>query len=144
MSSSEPLQLRPGAKSAAEGAPRTSVAISFGSPAGESGIGRLDLNDILIKHPQASFLMRVAGHAMREAGIDDGDLALIDRAMTACHGHVVIAVVGDEFVCRRLHHRGDELRLQAGDGTCPDIVADEGGELRIWGVVTHVVKAMPV
>ena len=50
--------------------PRTSVAISFGSPAGESGVTRRDLNDSLIRHPQAAFMMRIAGGSMREAGIE--------------------------------------------------------------------------
>jgi len=145
MSSREPQHLLPGKKTAAGGtAPRTSVAISFGSPAGDSGIGRLDLNDILIRHPQASFLMRIAGQSMREAGIDDGDLALVDRAIDAAHGHVVIAVVADEFVCRRLHRLDSELRLQAADPECADLVANEGEEFQVWGVVTNVIKSLPV
>ena len=145
MSSLEHVHLLPGQKKAAGGiAPRTSVAVSFGSPAGESGVGRLDLNDILIRHPQASFLMRIAGHSMREAGIDDGDLALVDRAITAAHGHVVIAAVGDEFVCRRLHRLGGELRLQAADRKCADLIADEGEEFQVWGVVINVIKSLPV
>jgi DNA polymerase V len=145
MSSNEPLHLLPGKKTAAGGtAPRSSVAISFGSPAGESGIGRLDLNDILIRHPQASFLMRIAGHSMRGAGIDDGDLALVDRAIDAAHGHIVIAVVSDEFVCRRLHRLNGELRLQSADPECADLVANEGEEFQVWGVVTNVIKSLPV
>jgi len=120
------------------------VAISFGSPAGESGVGRLDLNDILIRHPQASYLMRIAGHSMREAGIDDGDLAIVDRAIAAAHAHVVIAVVGDDIVFRRLHRIGGQVRLQASDPECADLIADEGQEFEVWGVVTHVVKSFPV
>ena len=122
--------------------PRTSVAISFGSPASESGVTRLDLNDILIRHPQAAFLMRIAGSSMREAGIEDGDLALVDRAVDATHGRVVIAVVDDEFVCRRLVQRGGDVRLQATDPACPDWVAGEGQDLQIWGVVTHVIRPL--
>ncbi len=122
--------------------PRTSVAISFGSPAGESGVTRLDLNDILIQHSQAAFLMRIAGESMRGAGIEDGDLALIDRAIAATHGRVVIAVLGDEFVCRRLVQRGKDVRLQASDAACPDWVPGEGEELQIWGVVTHVIRPL--
>jgi DNA polymerase V len=120
--------------------PRTRVAISFGSPASESGVGRLDLNEVLIRHPQAAFLMRIGGSAMREAGIDDGDLALIDRALDAAHGQVVIAVVGDDFLCRRLHRRGHEQRLQASDPAVPDIVATDAAGFEVWGVVTHVVR----
>ena len=121
---------------------RTSVAISFGSPASESGVTRLDLNDLLIRHPQAAFLMRIVGDSMREAGVEEGDLALIDRAIDATHGRVVVAVVDDEFVCRRLVQRGGEVRLQATDAACPDWVAGEGRELQIWGVVTHVIRPL--
>lgn len=127
---------------AATSSPRSSVAISFGSPASESGVTRLDLNDILLRHPQAAFLMRIAGNSMREAGVDDGDLALVDRAMNAAHGQVVIAILGDEFVCRRLHRRGNDVRLQSTDPASPDWVPGEGEELQIWGVVTHVIKPL--
>ena len=120
--------------------PRSRVAISFGSPAGESGGTRLDLNEILIRNPQAAFLMRISGSAMREAGIDDGDLALVDRAVDAGHGHVVIAVYQDEFLCRRLCRRGAALGLLAADARVADIWARELDTFDIWGVVTHVVK----
>jgi len=88
--------------------------------------------------------MRVAGDAMREAGIDSGDVVLVDRAITPAHGHVVIAVVDDEFVCRRLFKQGDDLLLQAADGSGADIVPHDGQELQVWGVVTHAIKAMRV
>jgi DNA polymerase V len=120
------------------------VAIGFGSPSGDSGVGRLDLNDILVRHPQATFLMRIAGDAMREAGIDSGDLVLIDRAIAPSTGHVVIAVVGDEFVCRRLIKQGNELRLCAAQAGTADIVAGDSEVFQVWGVVTQVIKTMPV
>ena len=123
---------------------RASVAIGFGSPSGDTGVTRLDLNDLLIRHPQATFLMRVAGDAMREIGIDSGDLVLVDRAITPAHGHVVIAVVDDGFVCRQLCKQGSDIRLQATRPGCADILAGEGVNLQVWGVVTQVVKAMPV
>jgi DNA polymerase V len=131
-----------GERPSAAAPPRTSVAISFGSPATESGVGRLDLNEILVRHPQAAFLMRIAGDSMREAGVCDGDLALVDRAMTATHGQVVIAIVHDEFVCRRLFRRGQEVRLQADGQALPDWVPGEAEELQVWGVVTHVIRPL--
>lgn len=124
--------------------PRTSVAISFGSPASDSGITRLDLNDIFIKNQQATFLMRVAGDSMHDAGIDDGDIVLVDRAITPAHGHVVIAVVEQEFVCRRLARQGASLSLSATDPAVADIHPREGQEFQLWGVVTTVVKSLPV
>ena len=132
---------------ASAGATRASVAIGFGSPSGDTGVTRLDLNDILVRHPQATFLMRIAGDAMREAGIDSGDLVLIDRAIPPAHGHVVMAVVDEEFVCRPLCKQGNDIRLQAvppGSTRCPDILAREGEGFQIWGVVTQVIKSMPV
>jgi DNA polymerase V len=136
---------RVGRDPAADVAPaRASVAIGFGSPAGDTGVTRLDLNDILVKHPQATFLMRAAGAAMREAGIDDGDILLIDRAITPAHGHIVIAVVDDDFVCRRLFKHGNDIRLQATEAGSTDIAPREGQELQVWGVVIHAIKSMPV
>jgi DNA polymerase V len=146
MSSSEPASI-PRVGRDAGAAPtltRASVAIGFGSPAGDSGVTRLDLNDILIRHPQATFLMRVAGGQMQEAGIDSGDLMLVDRAITPQHGHVVVAVVDEEFVCRRLCSQGGELRLQATASGTVDIVAHEGAPFEVWGVVTQVIKPMPI
>jgi DNA polymerase V len=129
---------------ASAGSTRASVAIGFGSPAGDTGVTRLDLNDILVPHPQATFLMRVAGDAMHDFGIDGGDLVLIDRAIAPSHGHVVIAVVDEEFVCRQLCKQGGDIRLQATLAGCADILAREGEEFQIWGVVTQVIKSMPV
>jgi DNA polymerase V len=123
---------------------QSSVAIGFGSPANDTGVSRLDLNDVLVKNPQATFLMRVAGHAMRDAGIDAGDLVLIDRAVVASHGHIVIAVVEHEFVCRRLVKRPGELCLRAADSAVADIVPAEGEGLEIWGVVTTAIKSIPI
>jgi len=123
---------------------RASVAIGFGSPAGDSGVTRLDLNDILVPHPQATFLMRAASDAMQAFGIDAGDLLLIDRAITPAHGHVVIAVTDGEFTCRQLFKQGRDIRLRASPAGCADIVAGESTEFQLWGVVTQVIKSMPV
>jgi DNA polymerase V len=122
---------------------RSSVAVSFGSPAQDSGVARLDLNDVLIRHPQATFLMRATGDAMREAGIDNGDLMLVDRSIEPQHAHVVIAVVEGEFVCRRLITQ-EGLCLRASDPAVADVTPDDGEDLRVWGVVTTVVKSLPV
>ncbi|HET7793794.1 MAG TPA: translesion error-prone DNA polymerase V autoproteolytic subunit [Rhizobacter sp.] len=124
--------------------PRTSVAVSFGSPASESGVTRLDLNDIFIRNQQATFMMRVAGHAMREAGIDDGDIVLVDRAVAPACGHVVVAVVEHEFICRRLARSGAAFSLSATDPAVADIHPREGQEFALWGVVTTVMKSLPV
>jgi len=138
------VQVGGGATSGADTAARASVAAGFGSPAQDSGVTRLDLNDILIRHPQATFLMRISGDAMREAGIASGDIVLVDRSITPAHGQVVIAVLDGEFVCRRLVRHGETVRFQATDPNCADIVLGEGQEAQVWGVVSHAIKPMPL
>ena len=116
----------------------------FPSPAEDHAIERVDLNKVLIKHPQATFLMRVRGDSMREAGIDDGDVVLVDRAIKATHGHVVVAVVDGEFTVKRLWQRGRNVKLQPANPTYPDILPRDGQTIEVWGVVTNAIKAMRV
>lgn len=123
---------------------RTSNA--FGSPGTDSTVKRLDLHDLLIKHPDATFQMRASGTSMTGAGIDDGDLLLVDRALTASSGHVVIAAVDGELVCRRLQVTGggrvaQNVRLVADEGATSFAITDEQ-PLDVWGVVTAVIKQL--
>ena len=120
------------------------VQCGFPSPAEDHAIERVDLNKVLIKHPQATFLMRVRGDSMREAGIDDGDVVLVDRAIKAAHGHVVVAVVDGEFTVKRLWQRGRNVKLQPANPTYPDILPRDGQTIEVWGVVTNAIKAMRV
>src|SRR6218665_825445 len=77
-------------------AARPTASAGFGSPGSDSTVRRIDLNDALIRHPEATFFMRASGGAMHEAGIDNGDVLLGDRALTPSHGNVVIADVDGE------------------------------------------------
>ena len=120
----------------------STVQAGFPSPAEDHASERVDLNKMLIKHPLATFLMRVRGASMREAGIDDGDVVLVDRAIRACHGHVVVAVVDEEFTVKRLWKRGSNIKLQAANPTYPDILPKDGQTVEVWGVVTNAIKAM--
>ena len=120
----------------------STVQAGFPSPAEDHASERVDLNKILIKHPLATYLMRVRGASMREAGIDDGDVVLVDRAVKPCHGHVVVAVVDGEFTVKRLWKRGANLKLQAANPTYPDILPRDGQTVEVWGVVTNAIKAM--
>ena len=118
-----------------------SVAAGFPSPADDYATKSIDLNAALIKNPQATFLMRVAGSSMRDAG-DDGDVVLVDRALRPIHGSVIIAVVDGEFTCKRLHKRGGIIKLQAANPIFPDIVPADGQTIELWGVVTKVIKSL--
>lgn len=118
-----------------------SVRAGFPSPALDTGARRIDLNAVLVRHPMATFVMRVAGDSMREAGIDDGDTVVVDRALRPAHGMVVVAVVDGDFTVKRLYKRGSSLKLQAANPTYPDITPREGQTVEIWGVVRHCIKS---
>lgn len=79
---------------------------------------------------------------MREAGIDDGDVVLVDRAVKPAHNHIVVAVIDGEFTVKRLHQRGGRIKLQAANPTYPDIVPGDAQTLEIWGVVSFCIKSM--
>ena len=118
------------------------ASAGFGSPGADATVKRIDLNDALIRHPQATFVMRAVRSAMCEAGIDDDDVLLVDRALTPAHGNVVVAVVDGELVCRRLWKHGREVRLQPASPGHAEIAAADGEPLEIWGVVTTVIKSL--
>lgn len=120
------------------------VHAGFPSPAEDIGAKRIDLTAQLIKHPQATFLVRARGDSMRDAGIFDGDVLIVDKAVQARTGHVVIAVVDGEFVCKHLQLRAGRVKLKAANPSYPDIVPRDGQVIEVWGVVTASIKTMPV
>ena len=135
-----------GSEPSSEPRPRESrsTAAGFGSPGTDSTVKRIDLNDALIRHPNATFVMRASGTAMREAGIDDGDVLLVDRAIQPSHGNVVVAVVEGELACRRLWKQGGLTRLEATRSDPADVLPGEAMPLEVWGVVTTVIKSLRV
>ncbi len=112
------------------------IPAGFPSPAEDLAAKRIDLNEVLISHPQATFLFRVHGWSMKDAGINDDDIVLVNRALKAKHGMIVLAEVESEFTVKYLHSRNGQVRLKAANPTFPDIVPKEGQTVTVWGVVT--------
>ncbi len=121
----------------------TRICAGFPSPAEDLGAERIDLSKILITHPQATFLQRVSGHSMKDAGIYDNDILVIDKAIKPRHKMIVVAVVDGEFTVKQLYQRAGRIKLQAANPTYPDIVPKEGQTIEIWGVVTSCIKQFP-
>lgn len=111
------------------------VAAGFPSAAEDFVEGKLDLNDLLVRRPAATFYVKVAGESMRDAGIYPGDILVVDRGERPQHGHVVVAVVDGELTVKRLHRMGKTIRLEAANPAFPDIEIAGETELSIWGVV---------
>lgn len=111
----------------------------FPSPADDYLVKRHDLNELLITHPQATFFWQVSGHSMRDAGIADGDILVVNRALKPRHGCIVVAQVDGEFTVKTLFKRADRIKLVPANPTFPEILFREGQQLVICGVVTAAI-----
>ncbi|MGI9289790.1 MAG: LexA family protein [Gammaproteobacteria bacterium] len=116
----------------------TRVPAGFPSPAEDYMDRALDLNEHLIKHPSATFYCRVSGESMRDAGIFDGDLLIVDRAVTPTQGDVVLASVNGELTCKILDIKMQ--RLLASNEHYPPIHIREGSEFSVEGVVVYSIR----
>ena len=101
----------------------------------------LDLNELCIRHPTATFFVRVEGDSMIDAGIYDGDVLVVDRAINAEHGDIVVAALGNEFTVKELCTQ-PLLQLLPRNPAYQPITLTEGDELNIFGVVTNVIRQM--
>jgi DNA polymerase V len=132
----------PGIPDAAIGWPllATPVPAGFPSPADDRVERRLRLDAHLIRHPEATFLVRAAGDALVGAGIHDGDLLVVDHALPPTAGSIVVAVEDGAFALGRLGRDAAGRRiLQSACPECPDRPLGDGRDLTIWGVVRWVI-----
>jgi len=142
--------LQPGKPIAFSGTPfiahllQNRVCAGFPSPAEDLGAQRIDLTQVLVVHPQATYFMRASGHSMVEAGIFDNDIIVVDRAIKPRHNHVVVAIVDGDFTVKHLYQRAGRIKLKAANPTFPDIVPKEGQTIEVWGVVTSSIKQFQV
>jgi DNA polymerase V len=118
------------------------VRAGFPSPAEDYQEESIDLNTLLAPHTEATFLVRVSGESMNGAGIDHGDVLVVDRSLEPAHGRIVVAVVDGEFTVKRLYRRDGQISLEASNPDFPPIVLQEGQELAVWGVVTRIIKSV--
>lgn len=114
----------------------------FPSPADDYIEGKLDLNRHLIKHPAATFFVRISGDSMLEAGIHTGDILVVDRSLEAVDGNVIVAALDGELTVKRLDKRGRTLRLLPANKHYQPIEISEQQSFEIWGVVTNVIHAL--
>lgn len=121
---------------------QSEIAAGFPSPAEDEIEQELDLNRHLIKHPAATFFLRVKGNSMLRAGIHDGDIVIVDRSLSPADGKVVIASVDGELTIKRLSQTARGVLLLAENEGYPPIVVQPGSDLRIWGVVTAVIHTL--
>jgi DNA polymerase V len=112
------------------------IPAGFPSPAEDFMEKSLDLNDYLIKNQASTFLVRVRGNSMINAGIFDEDLLVIDRSVEPADGRIVLGVLNGEFTVKRIMKKGKQLILASENEIFKHIEVTEEMDFQIWGVVT--------
>lgn len=116
------------------------ISAGFPSPALDFIDLSIDLNKHLIKHPTATFYGRVKGFSLKNAGIDDGDLLIIDRSIEPINNKIAVCYIDGEFTAKRIKIDSKEVWLLPENENYQPIKVAEENNLVIWGIITHVIK----
>jgi len=120
----------------------STACVGFPSPAANYMKKGLDLNEFFIKHPSATFYLRVTGDSMLGAGIHSEDIIIVDRALKPTDGRVVVVILNGDFMVRRLRMAKNKIRLTADNDNFQPIEIAEGTDFQIWGVVSGVIHVL--
>jgi DNA polymerase V len=123
---------------------RQRIPAGFPSPAAEYVEDGLDLNEYLIPRKSSTYIFTVVGYSMSRVGILDGDKVTVDRSIESRHGHIVIAVVNNEYTIKRLYRHGGIVELRSENPDYQPIRFAGLDELQIWGVVTGALRKFRV
>lgn len=118
------------------------IPAGFPSPAQDYIEDRLDLNEYLIKHPSATYFVRVDGYSMLEAGIFPDDILIVDRALEAINKKVIIAVLNGELTVKRLIIKDNIYYLKPDNPEFDTIRITAEDQFSVWGVVTYVIHKL--
>ena len=116
------------------------ISAGFPSPADDFLELTIDLNKHLIKHKDSTFFAKVKGHSMKNAGIFDGDLLIIDKSLAPQDGKIAICQIDGEFTVKRIKIENEVVWLIAENEDYKPIKVTEENELMIWGIVIHSIK----
>lgn len=117
------------------------IKAGFPSPADDYSDSSLDFNEYLIKNKAATFIVRVQGDSMAGAGINTGDLLVIDRSIRPVNNSIVVAVMNGEFTVKRLVKEMGRYYLHPANPDYPVIKITEEMGFQVWGVVTHAIHS---
>ena len=118
---------------------QSSVSAGFPSPADDYVDVKLDLNKYLIKHPSATFYVRVKGNSMINANIHDGDLLIVDKSKIPQNNDIAICVIDGDFTVKRLKMQGDDIFLIPENPDYQPIKVVDGNNFQVWGVVSYII-----
>ena len=115
------------------------VSAGFPSPATDYMENKLDLNEYLITHPAATFIVKASGSSMVNANIYSGDLLVVDRSITPKNNNIVIASIFGDLTVKKLKKKEKSFFLVSANEEYPNIEVKEEMECFIWGVVTYII-----
>jgi|TARA_B110000914_G_scaffold30774_1_gene23529 DNA polymerase V len=118
------------------------ISAGFPSPADDFKELRISIDQEVVRNEEATFYARVSGESMQGAGLDDGDLLVIDRSLEPVDNKIAVCFIDGEFTVKRLKVNKDEVLLIPENPKYQSIKVTEENELIIWGVVTYVVKKL--
>ena len=115
------------------------VSCGFPSPADDYAEQALDLNELVISHPAATFYVRVSGDSMKNAAICDGDIVVVDRAQLPANNSIIVACLNGEFTIKRLSIKREQVFLVPANPEYTAIRISEEMDFQVWGVVTYCI-----
>ena len=121
---------------------RTADATGFGAAADDYAERGIDLNEQLIRNKPATYFFRMKGDAMRDAGLFDGDVLIVDRSLPLANGRVIVAVLNGELLVRRFHRNFTSAFLIPEHNRYKPINLGEFSDFLLWGVVTYVIHPL--
>ncbi|SHE80730.1 DNA polymerase V [Flavobacterium fontis] len=127
-----------------EGLPYFSGGIKAGfpSPAADFDEAKISLDHVLVRNREATFYAKASGNSMIGAGIDDGDIMVIDRSLEPVHNKIAVCCIDGEFTVKRIRKEKNAVYLMPENPSYPPILITEENELIIWGIVTYVIKSV--
>ena len=137
---SENKEIQSVAEEQLPGMAQSGIHAGFPSPATDYMTQAIDLNKELVRHPAATFYGRVVGDSMIDAGVEEGDILVIDKSLEPREGDMAVCFVDGEFTLKHLHFHEGGLTLCPANKNYPEIEVCDGVDFVMWGVVTYVIK----
>ncbi len=119
---------------------QTGISAGFPSPADDFKEYKISLDKTLVRNKEATFYARVSGQSMIDAGLDDGDLLVVDKSLEPEHNKIAVCFIDGEFTVKRLKVTSEAVYLQPENPTYEPIKVTDDNDFQIWGIVTHVIK----